>query len=276
MVSIPTTPERSLRRPSWLLPVLGAVLVGAIGVGAYFNWYLWHPMSGVVVTIVSVGLLLVGGLALLVRSSRLRPIGLVLVVAAVGTVAGQQLGPDRPEVRRHESGSLRLVLTAPSALDASGKASCGSAADASQVVVDPDEFGVARASEEADFHYAYVTVGDMYDFGDRTARSDHLSVVISVISAMIPADADPNVRPGETRHSSDAVSNLVLAPGHSIDGGSITFSNLALGDPADPARRSDLVGTVSWTCGPLSTGPGPGPGESPPPEDDLPDSPLPG
>ena len=273
-MSILTTPDRPARRPAWLLPILGVVLAAAIGVGAWSNWYLWHPMSGVVVTMMAVGLLLVGGLALLVHSRRLRPTGLVLVAAAVGTVVGQQVGPDRPDVRRHDGGSLRLVLTAPAAFDASGKASCGSAADASQVVVDPDEFGLARASEEADFHYAYVTIGDMYDFGDRTARSDHLSVVISVISATIPADADPNVRPGETRHSSDAASNLVLAPGHSVNGGSITFSNLALGDPADPSRRSDLACTISWTCGPLSTGPGPG--EAPPPEDDVSESPLPG
>ncbi|HET7704140.1 MAG TPA: hypothetical protein VFK35_12125 [Candidatus Limnocylindrales bacterium] len=270
-MSISTTSDRPARRTTWLLPVLGLVLVAASGVGAWSNWYLWHPMSGLVVTIAAVGLLLVGGLALLVRSNRLRPIGLVLAVAAVGTVVGQQVGPDRPAVRRHDSGTLRLVLTAPAAFDASGKASCGSAADASQVVVDPDEFGLARSSDRADFHYVYVTIGDMYDYGARTARSDHLSVVITVMNAGIPADADPNVRPGETRHTSDAASNLVLAPGHSVNGGSITFSNLALGDPADPARRSDLAGTVSWTCGPLSTGPGPDeplPGEDEP--SDLP------
>jgi hypothetical protein len=261
-------------RSAWLLPVLGVLFVAAVGVGAYFNWYLWHPMSGVVVTIVAVGLLLVGGLALLVRSDRLRPVGLALAVAAVGSVAGQQLGPDRPQVLRHEGGSVRLVFTAPTPFDESGEASCGSAADASQVVVDPDEFGVARASEDADFHYAYVTIGDMYDFGDRTARNDHLSVVIIAMRAGIPADADPNVRPGETRHSSDAASHLALAPGHSVDGGSITFSNMALGDPADPARRSDLAGTISWTCGPLASGPGPD--EPLPGEDELSDSPVPG
>lgn len=264
------------RRPPWLLPLLGFALAASIGVGAYYNWYLWHPMSGLTITLLALGLLLVGGVGLAIRNRRVRPIALVLIVAGAGAIVGQNVGPDRPETRRHESGSLRLVLTGPAAFDASGDATCGSVADASQVVVDPGEFGLVRESPEADFHYLHVTIGDMYDFAYSNRRDDHLLVTISVQSARIPADIDGIGKPGETRHSSDAASVLTLAPGHTLNGGSITFANLAIGDPPDPSRRSDLAGTISWTCSPVAT-PGPGsggtpadgevPSEEPPPTD---------
>lgn len=271
-----TNPSRpASNRQRWLLPLLGAVLAGGLAAGAHFNWYYWHPMSGLVITLAAVGILLIGGIAVLIRSRRIRPIALVLMVAGIGTIAGQNLGPDRPATRRHETGTLRLVLTSPVAFDAVGAASCGSTADASQVVVDPGEFGMARASEEADFHYPYVTIGDMYDYADPNRRDDHLSISIRVLPASFPADADPNLALAETIHQSDRASILTLAPGHSIAGGSISFSNLVIGErPDSSSSRSDLAGTLSWTCGPVTVGPGPG--DTLLPEQDLSDSPVPG
>lgn len=245
-------------RQPWLPALLGLALIGGLTAGAYYNWYLWHPMSGLVITLAALGLLLIGGIAFLIRSRRVRPIALVLIVAGIGTIAGQNVGPDRPATFRHETGSMRLVLTSPIAFDASGPASCGSTADGSQVVVDPGSFGMARASEEADFHYPYVTIGDMYDFADPDRRDDHLKVSITVQLARIPADFDPNAAPGATIHRSDRASNLILAPGHTVGGGSISFSNLVVGGvPNASSSRSDLAGTLSWTCGPVTVGPGP-------------------
>jgi hypothetical protein len=257
----------------WLLPLLGLALVGGLAAGAYYNWYLWHPMSGLVITLAALGLLLIGGVAFLIRSRRFRPIALVLIVAGIGTIAGQNVGPDRPVTRRHATGSMHLVLTSPVAFDASGDASCGSTADGSQVVVAPGSFGMARASEVADFHYPHVTIGDMYDYADPGRRDDHLAVSINVHLAAIPADADLNATPVETVHRSDRASTLTLAPGHSVAGGSISFSNLVVGE-GTASRRSDLVGTLGWTCGPVTVGPGPD--ETPLPEEDLSDSPVPG
>lgn len=267
-------PRPAATRRRWILPLLGLALAGGLAAGAYYNWYLWHPMSGVVVTLVGAVLIIVGAIAVLVRSRRVRPIALVLIVAGFGTIIGQNVGPDRPPTRRHETGSLRLVLTSPIAFDASGPASCGSTADASQLVVDPGEFGMARASEEADFHYPYVMIGDMYDYGRAGQRNDHLSVSITVQLARIPADfgSTENGRPGATIHSSDASSVLALAPGHTLEGGSISFSNLAIGEVPDPNRRSDLVGTVSWTCGPVTVF---DPAVTPTGEDTLLGDPLP-
>ncbi|MBA2718193.1 MAG: hypothetical protein H0U52_02970 [Chloroflexi bacterium] len=270
----PPTPAR--RRSRWFLRLLlGLTLLVAVAVGAYYNWYLWHPMSGIVVTFIGLILVLVGGVAVSIRNSRVRPVALILIVAGVGAIMGQNVGPDRPETRRHETGSLRLVLTAPATFDASGAASCGSTADASQVVVDPGEFGLARASEDADFHYVSVTIGDMYDFASSNRRSDHLRVSITVQSARIPADLEGNGRPGATMHTSDAASDLTLLPGHTLQGGSVAFSNLSVGEPPDPARRSDLAGTITWTCGPVTVfDPGATPRDQPP-EEGLSDPPLP-
>lgn len=265
-------PPPARNRPRWLLPVLGLALVGGLVTGAYYNWYLWHPTSGLTITLAALGLLLIGGVGFAIRSRRVRPIALVLIAAGIATIVGQNVGPDRPATRRHETGTLRLVLTSPIAFDASGPASCGSTADASQVVVDPDGFGMARASEEADFHYPYVTIGDMYDYGRAGQRSDHLSIAITVQQARIPADADPNVRPGATTHSSDPSSVLALAPGHTLAGGSISFSNLAIGEIPDPSRRSDLAGMISWTCGPVTMF---DPAGIPPGDDPLTEEPVP-
>ncbi len=266
-------PRPAPQRGRWVLPLLALALASGLAAGAYYNWYLWHPMSGLMITLAALGLLLIGGVAFLIRSRRIRPIALVLIVAGIGTIVGQNVGPDRPATRRHETGSMHLVLTSPVSFDASGEASCGSTADASQVVVDPGSFGMARASEEADFHYPSVTIGDMYDYADPGRRDDHLTVSIAVHLAAIPADADLNAVPVETIHRSDRASVMTLAPGHSVNGGSIAFSNLVVSDGSG-SRRSDFAGTITWTCGPVTVGPGPN--ESPLPEEDLSDSPVPG
>ena len=268
-------PRPAPTRQPWLPSLLGLALIGGLAAGAYYNWYLWHPMSGLVITLLALGLLLIGGVAFLIRSRRVRPIALVLIVAGIGTIVGQNVGPDRPATFRHETGSMHLVLTGPISLDVSGTATCGQASDGSQVVVDPGSFGMARASEDADFHYPYVLIGDMYDYDDPNRRDDHLRISITVQLARLPADFDPNVQPGATIHRSDRASILSLAPGHSVGGGSISFSNLVVGElPNSSSSRSDLVGTLSWTCGPVTLGPGPD--ETPLPEEDLSDSPVPG
>ena len=78
-------------------------------------------------------------------------------------------------------------------------------------------------------------------------------------------------------HSSDAASELTLLPGHTLQGGSIAFSNLSVGEPPDPARRSDLAGIISWTCGPVTMfDPSSIPSGDQRPEEDPSDSPLPG
>jgi hypothetical protein len=250
-----TPPARSRARR--LLPLLALVFLAAIGVGAYYDWYMWHPMSAVVVTLIAGVLVIAGGIASAIRSPRIRPIGLLLLVAGLGAIVGSLVNPTRPQVVPHQGGSLHLVLAAPAAFDATGDAECASSQDASQVVVSPGEFGLARASEEADFHYVYITIGDMYDFGDPAMRSDHLSLMMEVQAARLPADFESNGKPGATRYSSDASSVLALS-GHTRAGGTITFSNLSIGDPPDRSRRSDLTGTITWTCGPVGSGPEPG------------------
>lgn len=53
------------RRRRWPL-VLGAVLLLAAVVGAYVNWLWWPVYSGLMITLVAIGLLLVGGFVAIV------------------------------------------------------------------------------------------------------------------------------------------------------------------------------------------------------------------
>ena len=247
----PPDPNRRIR------PRLFAALAIAFGIGmavaAYLDWYMWHPMSAIVTTLGLIVLLIAGGLTALVRSPRIRPIGLILLAVAIGGFVGQAVGPSRPVTRRTDTGSTRLVLTGPVASDAAGDATCGLVDDGSQILVDPGEFGLARASEDADFHYVSVAIGDMWDFGDPLARPDHISLTIRVIKAIVPEDG----KPGETIHTTDRASTVTLGP-TTLGGGSLTFANLVVEDPFAPfpnAPRSDFAGTISWTCGPIVNAP---------------------
>ena len=247
------TPTTSRSRRSALVPPLLVALGVGAAAGAYLDWYMWHPMSAIVVSFGLAVLVLVGGLAAIARGRRIRPAGLVLLALAVGGFAGQALGPSRPPTHRTDTGSLRLTLTGPMEFDAAGDATCGLVDEGSQILVDPGEFGTTRASAEADFLYANVAIGDMWDFGDPLARPDHVSVTIRVVKAVVLDDAKPT----ETIHTTDRASVVTLGP-TSNQGGSITFANLVVEDPFAPsptAPRREFAGTISWTCGPIVTSP---------------------
>jgi hypothetical protein len=226
-----------------------AVLAG-VALGAYLDWYMWHPMSSIVASLLFAVLIVAGGIAALVPARPVRIVGLVLLAIAIGGFAGQAVGPRRPDTLHTDTGSQRLVLTAPTEFDAAGDASCGLVADGSQITVDPGEFGLARDAEAADFHYVHVAIGDMWDFGDPMARPDHVSVTIRVIPELLPDDG----KPGEVEHTTDAASTVTLGPTTNA-GGSISFANLLVIEPGRPPARSDLAGTISWTCGPVRTSP---------------------
>ena len=257
-----TSAVRPRLDPRQIAPLVIAFGLGA-GLAAVLDWYLWHPMSAIVTTLF-LGLLgLVGAIAALVRHRWVRPIGLVLVAFAIGGFVGQAVGPSRPALIHTEGGSVRLVLTSGTTLDASGDASCAFAEDGTgQFQVAPGEFGVARAAEDADFHYVNVAIGDMSDFGDPNARPDHVSVTIRVIKAIVPQDG----KPSEVEHTSDRASQVTLHSA-SADGGSLSFANLVVEEPgaATATGRSELAGTITWTCGRIP--PEDGEDLQPPPED---------
>jgi hypothetical protein len=225
--------------------VIGTVaLVAGLAAGAWLDWHMWHPMSSIVATMGFGLLLLVGLVAALIRQRIARSIAVVLLSVAVGGFAGQALGPARPTILRTDTGSIRLILSGADALDARGGASCGFDAAGDQIVVDPDEFGVARPTEDADFHYVDIAIGDMWDFGDPHARADHVTIRIRVIPALVTAAGEPD----EISHETDAASVVELGR-TSTTGGSVTFSNLVVDGGSDSGSRSPLRGTVTWTCG---------------------------
>ena len=234
--------------------VIGSVaLIAGVAAGAWLDWHMWHPMSSIVATMGFGLVLLVGLAAALIRRSAARTVALVLLSVAVGGFAGQAIGPARPSILRTDTGSIHLVLTGADAVDASGGASCGFDAAGDQIVVDPDEFGVARTTEDADFHYVDVAIGDMWDFGDSRARADHVTIRIRVIPALLSASGKPD----EITHETDGASVVELGR-TSTAGGSLTFSNLVVDGGADSGSRSPLHGTVTWTCGDASSATGEG------------------
>jgi hypothetical protein len=200
--------------------VIGTVaLVAGFAAGAWLDWHMWHPMSSIVATMGFGLLLLVGLVAALIRQRIARSIAVVLLSVAVGGFAGQAFGPARPSILRTDTGSIRLILSGADALDARGGASCGFDAAGDQIVVDPDEFGVARPTEDADFHYVDI-----------------------------PALVSASGKPDEISHETDAASVVELGR-TSRTGGSVTFSNLVVDGRSDSGSRSPLRGTVTWTCG---------------------------
>src|SRR4029078_12629509 len=115
-------------------------------VAAYLDWYMWHPMSAIVTTLGLIVLLIAGGLTALVRSPRIRPIGLILLPVAIGGFVGQAVGPSRPVTHRTDTGSTRLVLTGPVASDAAGDATCGLVDDGRQTLAGPRGLRLCPAS----------------------------------------------------------------------------------------------------------------------------------
>ncbi len=106
---------------AWLL--LGVVAaVGAVG-GAIWDWYNWHPMSAVVATLVAIPLVLIGVVLLIIRARRSRQVGGVVLALGLGIVAGQVLGPSRPDFDG-SSGSVTVALEQPHRGDLDRGASC--------------------------------------------------------------------------------------------------------------------------------------------------------
>ena len=75
-------------RPRPLIPILvlvGIAIVGAV-VGAYLDWRMWHPTSGLVVTIGAIGLLLIGALAWASQWQPIRPVAYGILAFAIGAI----------------------------------------------------------------------------------------------------------------------------------------------------------------------------------------------
>ena len=239
-------PVRARRRPSWTtLTVLSIAFAISAMAGAYFDWYLWHPMSGITITIAAIFILLVAVVLWVTRARILRQVAGVALAIGLGLIAGQVLGPSRPPLAIVD-GTMTLRVTEPTPFERTGPAHCSMVSGDGQVSVSADinRFGRTEGSTE-DFVGAYVSVGDMWDYQDQAKRSDHVSLMLSFEPAAVPADGGPL----STHLTSDPASTM-SARLHEANG-SIDFANLTGRDDATGAptgHRSPLSGTITWTC----------------------------
>ena len=236
--------------------VLVAAAIIGVAVGAYLDWRMWHPSSGIVVTIGAVGLLLVGALALASRWQPIRPVAYGLLAIGIGAILGQNLGPARPPISQ-VGGTITIELTEPAdAAPITGRADCQLTPDGAnfQVSGDPNlrlQLG-DQPLEARDPIQVALARGDMWEHG-AGSRDDGWSLLFII------GDAGPfigNEMPAEVAMASDASSALTGTGDQ--DAGSVTFSGLVETDVGLGTGETDSVplsGTLSWSCDGPATDP---------------------
>jgi hypothetical protein len=246
MTAIPQPPRR---RP-WIpiLVLVGIAIVGA-AIGAYLDWRMWHPTSGIVVTIGAIGLLLIGALAWASHWQPIRPVAYGVLAFAIGAILGQNLGPSRPPISM-VNGTITLELTEPAdASPITGRADC-------QLTPDGDNFQVSgdpnlrlqlgdQPLEQRDPIQVALARGDMWEHGAES-RGDGWSVLFII------GDAGPFTDeqvPTEVAMATDGSSELIGSGDQRA--GSVTFAGLVEKDVGLGRGATDpvaLSGTLSWTC----------------------------
>lgn len=246
-MSATTEPARSRR---WM-PILvlgGIAIVGAV-VGAYLDWRMWHPTSGIVVTMGAIGLLIIGGLAWAIRWHPIRPLTFGVLAFAIGAILGQSLGPSRPPINL-VNGTITVELTEPpDAEPITGRADCQLTPDGSNFHVSGDpnlrvQIG-DQPPEERDPIQVALARGDMWEYGAES-RDDGWSLLF------ILGDAGPltaEEMPTEIAMATDASSELTGRGGQRA--GSVSFAGLVekdVGLGTGATEPVQLSGTLSWTC----------------------------
>ncbi len=242
MTEVTTSEHGPARYALLLIPLI----IGAIA-GAYLDWRWWHPTSGILITMVAAGLLVLAALAWTTRWRPIRPTVLGVAAFALGLLLGQNFGPSRPPITL-VSGSVDLQLTAPAdAQPTGGSADCQLTPDGQnfQISGDPNirvEIG-DQPREEQDAVSISIARGDMWQYGE--PRSDGWSLIV-VISDTGPFTDDEI--PG-LWYLVSAPSSEVIAEG-TQEAGSIAFDGLVL--DADQSQLADeapeLSGTIEWSC----------------------------
>jgi hypothetical protein len=238
------------RRPSGLWIIAAGLFALAAVAGAWGDWILWKPYSGIMITIAAIAVLIVAGIFALIPRRRARQIGLLVGAVAIGGLAGQNLGPARPALTVSE-GQVTVALTSPRGATGTASVTCEVNGEASELSMwsDPNlrlDILAHDPAAPADVDQrAFVTVG--VSVGDRwidgpSPRPDTV-VVGAAISGTMGKDA------AETRMTSNRDSSIDLT--WSAAGGTVRFAGLvrdtryaeAVGDPID------VAGTITWTCG---------------------------
>lgn len=241
-----TASSTSERSPVRHVVLLVPLIIGAVA-GAYLDWLWWHPTSGILVTIVAGGLLVLAALAWSTRWAPIRPAVLGVSAFAIGLLLGQNFGPSRPPITL-TAGRVDLQLTEPAgAQPTGGRADCQLTPDGQNFEISGDpnvriEIG-DQPREEQDAVQISIAKGDMWQYGE--PRNDGWSLIVAVSDSGPFTDDDiPGLWFMESGPSSELVATGTQAAG------SIRFGSLVL--DATQSQGADqpleLSGTLEWTC----------------------------
>ena len=240
------SPSLSTTRGRVTLAALASTFVVAAALGAWLDWRWWEVYRGLTITLWAAGLLIAAVVIATVR--RLRSFALFPLVAAVGLLLGQNLGPARPELGNTE-GAATVSITNPATTIGTTPLTCAMDADATELSISgdpnlrlgilPDDPTVPADVDGREFVSLSLTVGDRWQDGEPD-RAD--GIALRVMIQDVRADAPATMMrsgPGST-----------LELGWTSVGGRLRFADLvhATDDPDAPGPPIDLEGTIDWTC----------------------------
>jgi hypothetical protein len=236
--------SRGSRAP--FVAVLAIVGIAAAVVGAWLDWRWWPVYSGLTITLVAIGLLVVGALLALIPRRPIRRAGLVVFIAAIGALLGQNLGPTREDLILAE-GTVTLSLERPFAETATAAATCNNVASGREISMNGD--ANMRLSDRS-FVSVYVDSGDRWEVRSDAPRSNGVRLQIDITPERVSDDGRP-VGVGMQATPSSTV-DLELTD----EGGRVRFADLEpMADVDHNGDSMDLAGTIEWTCHPVSFGP---------------------
>jgi hypothetical protein len=228
-----------------LLPLggLAALFIGAFVAAAYWEWNWWEPYNALLPYLAEGALFLLA--IVLVLIPRARPFALVPAILGLGLLAGQVLGPSRPELR-HGDGTVTVRLTAPVTATGSASATCATS-DGSELQVSgdpnlridifPDNPAAPPDIDQREFVGVYLTVGDRWR---RSVRPDGTAFTISV--GRVEADLPQSWM--------KAGPSSILSVDWTPVAGRAQFADLVLETRPNEQTGEfiDIAGALEWTC----------------------------
>jgi hypothetical protein len=224
------------------LLVLAAVATVAALVGAYLDWLWWVAYKGLMITLMAIGLLIVGGIVAMIRRRLIRRTGLVILAAGIGLLIGQIAGPSREPLLYQLDGTITLHLESPVEGTATGAVNCTNVASQTEFQVSGDPN--VRLDTDRSFVWISIDTGDRWAALDSGPRSNGVSLWIAVTPEAVtdkgPATIGMHATQGSTVDATFA-----------NQGGRLRFSGLEpISGPDYTGASLDLAGTIEWSCGP--------------------------
>jgi len=223
-----------------------AVLVAAAGVaavvGAYLDWLWWPVYSGLMITLVAFGLLIVGGIVAIIPRRLIRRTGLVILAVAVGLLLGQNLGPSREALISSAGGRITLRLESPVTGTATGAVSCTNVASETEFQVSGDPN--VRLDTDRSFVWISINKGDRWAALHSEPRANGVSLWIAVSPEAVTDKGPSTIGMHATERSN-------VEATFANEGGNLRFKGLEpMSGPDYTGAALDLAGTIEWTCGP--------------------------